>query len=1263
MIFTRRRFVKAAGLAGTSLAARLKGLPLWAAPAAPPAPCLLHSGTGYAPFMDNLLEQIRPGADVFITEKYAAELEVLLSSWRESLCAAGRDLRALHRLLPDEFEGSLLGRAVMTPLRAQPPLQSWKAVFPSPQRLRSDAFVGSLTEYLAPFTRMEIAELRMHRIEVVATAPLRLNTRVHYDLVGTLHDSRREERTGEWELTWQKDAQEKWTVLSWSAPSELRCRLSGPGLVDISAACFGNNSSYHEQMQHGIDYWRTILDGASGIDIYGNNGICAGDFDGDGLDDLYVCQPAGLPNRLYHNRGDGTFVDVTEKAGVGVLDGTSSAIFADLNNRGHQDLIVVRTSGPLLFVNRGDGTFELRPDAFRFARPPQGTFTGTAVADYDRDGFLDVYFCTYSFYQGLSEYEFPKPYYDAHNGPPNFLFRNRGEHTFEDVTVASGMDVNNNRFTFDCDWNDYNHDGWPDLYVVNDFGRKILYRNNGNGTFTDVSAAAGIEDPGEGMSMTWLDYDNDGFDDIYLINMWEVAGIRVTTQAEFMPFAPEAVRRVYLQDGMGNTMLHHEGATGKFVDVSDESGTRVGGWNWGSDTWDIDQDGYPDLYVANGFISGYRHDDVSSFYWRQIAARSLDSGGQSKTYADAWSAINEFIRSDYTWSGYQRNNFYLNNRNATFTEAGGLIGLDCLEDGRSFVLSDFDGDGRLEVVLKNRNAPQIRMFHNELEQLGPAIAFSLRGTRSNRDAIGAVVELETSLGRQRKSVRAGSGFLSQNTKVLHFGLGEAHGPVRAIVKWPSGSQQVFENLPPGHRLEIEEGSATYKASLFNVPRKYRPPTIQSAREDPPAGHLTWLIEPISPPHFALPDQDGRRHSLEDAKGRTQWLVFWGRGCDRSRELLLAIEDAKSEWKSSGLNVLSILVDSHGGAATDSSSAADRRFSFPVLVADELTTNIYNIFNRYLFDRRREMTLPTSYLIDGEGNVVKVYCGTVKPEQVLEDARTIPADAASRLKRALPFPGHYYRAGLHHNYFTYGVAFLQYEYFDQALRSFQQSIERNPAYPAAYYNLGLIYLNKGDFDGALTNLEKAVALDPSNADAWNNLGVVHGQQGDLNRAQSDFQRALDLQPVHLLAIQNMVKLYEFQGHSDQAQALLEKAIAIDPAQADLHQGLAMLFVDQRDLIRAKSEFEAAVRLEPQNLEFLNGLGVVLMQMGDAGNAMDDFEKCRKLSPDYDRPYLNMAVLFLSAGQRGKAHDLLSEFLARHPDNTDIRQALQQVDSGR
>src|SRR5206468_2608108 len=174
----------------------------------------------------------------------------------------------------------------------------------------------------------------------------------------------------------------------------------------IAAQAFASSPSYSAQLVRGADYWRTVLDVATGIDIYGHNGVSVGDIDDDGFDDLYVCQAAGLPNRLYRNRGDGTFEDITETAGVGVLENTACALFADINNDGRQDLIVVRTNGPLLFLNQGGGRFRQKPDAFHFANPPQGTFTGAAIADYDRDGWLDIYFCLYTYSQGTDQYRY-----------------------------------------------------------------------------------------------------------------------------------------------------------------------------------------------------------------------------------------------------------------------------------------------------------------------------------------------------------------------------------------------------------------------------------------------------------------------------------------------------------------------------------------------------------------------------------------------------------------------------------------------------------------------------------------------------------------------------------------------------------------------------------------------------------------------------------------------------------------------------------------
>src|SRR5205814_7380462 len=198
------------------------------------------------------------------------------------------------------------------------------------------------------------------------------------------------------------------------------------------------------------------------------------------------------------------------------------------------------------------------------------------------------------------------------------------------------------------------------------------------------------------------------------------------------------------------------------------AGVGMGRWSWSCDAWDFDHDGFSDLYITNGMVSGMSREDLNSFFWRQVVANSPNEAKPSPDYEQGWNAINELIRADGTWSGYERNILYANNRNGTFSEVSGAAGLDFVEDGRSFALADFDHDGRQELILKNRNAPQVRFLKNVIPDLPPSISFRLRGTKSNRDAIGAVVTIETAAGHQTRILQAGSGFLSQHSKELFF---------------------------------------------------------------------------------------------------------------------------------------------------------------------------------------------------------------------------------------------------------------------------------------------------------------------------------------------------------------------------------------------------------------------------------------------------------------------------------------------------------------
>ena len=363
----------------------------------------------------DILRLVPPGADEYLTEKYSSEIDLLLKQWGNSLKSSVHDQSSLANLIFITIEASSLTPDKEVPLRAGFGIDVTKRHFGSAASRSREQFLEELQAWLGPVSKIEVAEFEIYGIKETSSGPLTVELQIRYDMVAIRNDTRREERVGSLQTEWVRDKSDAWKVRKWILGDETQSVGNGTAFVDVTSQALGATESYNSQMLRGVDYWRTTLDGASGIDIYSNNGVAAGDYDNDGFDDFYVCQPAGLPNRLYRNRGDGTFEDVTEKAGVAVLDNTACALFADFENRGFQDLLVVCGSGPLLFVNQRDGTFIRKHDAFKFARVPEGTFTHAAIADYDGDGRLDIYFCTYMYYLGLDQYHYPVPYYDARN--------------------------------------------------------------------------------------------------------------------------------------------------------------------------------------------------------------------------------------------------------------------------------------------------------------------------------------------------------------------------------------------------------------------------------------------------------------------------------------------------------------------------------------------------------------------------------------------------------------------------------------------------------------------------------------------------------------------------------------------------------------------------------------------------------------------------------------------------------------------------------
>ena len=291
--------------------------------------------------------------------------------------------------------------------------------------------------------------------------------------------------------------------------------------------------------------------------------------------------------------------------------------------------------------------------------------------------------------------------------------------------------------------------------MVNDFGRKNLYHNNRNGTFTDIAEQAGVVDVGPGMSSCWFDYDNDQNFDLYVSDMWEASGMRLLRRRVFWNVCPPS-EHMFRHHAKGNSLFRNLG-NGHFEDRSAVAGIEKVGWSWSCHAWDFAHDGRSHLYIANGMISGPDRGDLESFFWQQVVSQSPADAHPTAPYELGWNAINELIRSDGTWAGNQRNVFFYNNGDGTFSDISGAIGLDFPDDSRAFALADFDHDGRLEIALKNRTGPQLRILRCGATSLGNALCVRLardeeqprRGGRSRHPRYHRRAANESAAGRHR----------------------------------------------------------------------------------------------------------------------------------------------------------------------------------------------------------------------------------------------------------------------------------------------------------------------------------------------------------------------------------------------------------------------------------------------------------------------------------------------------------------------------------
>jgi hypothetical protein len=511
------------------------------------------------------------------------------------------------------------------------------------------------------------------------------------------------------------------------------------------------------------------------------------DFDRDGRPDFYATDSKeGSANHLFRNRGDGTFEDVAAALGVADLNrietGVSmGAVWGDYDNDGFEDLFLYRWGRPELFHNDGGHGFTRVTDA---AGLPAWANINTAVwLDYDRDGRLDLFAGGYypetvNLWKLADTRMMPESFEYASNGGRRYLFHNLGGGRFEEVSAQAGL--SSRRWALASVAADLRGTGYPDLFVANDYGVSELFGND-RGHFRDIGRDAGVGfAPKSGMNAAIGDVLNQGRFAIYVSNISE-EGILLQGNNLWVPSAPP-------------------GAPAKYENLARAMGIDLGGWSFGAQFADLNNDGFLDLYLVNGYVSASRTDS----YWYDF---SKVAGGNQLVIADAknWPAM-----GDRSLAGYQQKKVWMSDGAGGFLDVAQMVGVTDRFDGRAVAVADLGNRGTLDVVVANQRGPLL-LYRNEVAPGRHWIGFDLEGACrpevtagcTNRSAIGAQVTLYWAGRQQIQEVSGGSGFCSQNDRRLHFGVGQSGSAERAVIRWPSGKTQTIERpeIDKVHRIQ------------------------------------------------------------------------------------------------------------------------------------------------------------------------------------------------------------------------------------------------------------------------------------------------------------------------------------------------------------------------------------------------------------------------------------------------------------------------------
>ena len=594
----------------------------------------------------------------------------------------------------------------------------------------------------------------------------------------------------------------------------------------------------------------------------------------------------------------------------------------------------------------------------------------------------------------------------------------------------------------------------------------------------------------------------------------------------------------------------------------------------------------------------------------------------SKRYSDGWRAVNILIREGSSWSGRERKVVYRNLGEGSFRDESYVTGLDFDGDGRATAAFDYDRDGDLDLALKFRTGPQLRILRNDAAA-GNALSFDLSG------AVGARATLTTDQRKLVREVRSGAGFYSQPSRILHFGLTAGERAERLEIRWPDGETQTFPAPGPGE-YALRRGQEQPVLRERTAPK---PSPVAQSGAASAQGEGIWLLDPIPAPDFDLETTTGRT-KLSSLRGRKVLLNFWATWCPPCRAELADFTAHAAQLEAAGVTVLPVSVDNPGDGDKVRAFASDTRLPFPALFADDGTVTAYTVLHRYLTNYRRDMAIPTSYLLDEQGRVIKVYRGAAQAEAIL-------ADAKAGAGRALPFAGRWIEGEPGRSFLAMATEMAARGQSAAARTLFETAIAQGDRSADLYNNLAGLLRQEGELERAADLLVESLELDQGQVDARINLGGILLEQGDLERALALFVEARRMRPDDPLIHQQLGGTYFFLNQLANAEGAYREAVRLEPDRAEAHASLGSVLGAEGRLDEALRAFETARDLGSEDSQLFGNLGVLYMQVGRPEDGLKAFQQAAAAnSKDYGAR-VNLAMYYLQEENAPEARKWLAE----------------------